>query len=121
MVKPLCRGVCFKTMEREKIIRRIYDLAFALISIPKEIESAKKLEDMFVHAFEKSKLRIFPEHMSGFDAANYSALLEQEEVDFLRDRVLSRMSEHKERANRMQQEFIAEIRELLNQLEEIEL
>ena len=108
-------------MEREKIIRRIYDLAFALMSTPKEIESAKKLEDMFVYAFEKSKLRIFPEHMSGFDAANYSALLEQEEVDFLRDRVMSRMSEHKERANRMQQEFIADIRELLNQLEEIEL
>lgn len=108
-------------MEREKIIRRIDDLAFALASIPKGIENEKKLENVFVHAFEKSKLRIFPEDMSGFDATNYSALLEQEEVDFLRDRVLSRMSEHKERANRMQQELIAEIRELLNQLEEIEL
>ena len=108
-------------MEREEIVKTLYNLVSSLKLIPQKVEKAKGLEEMFKYAFKNNKLRVFPGNVCGFDADDFSTLLEQEEVDFLRERVLSRISKHREHANCQQKEIITEIRKLLDQLEEIEI
>ena len=108
-------------MNRDEVINTLRERVTFLRNIPLHVDYANKLKEAFAKAFEKNSIAIYPGYINGYDALNHNEMLKEDEVEFLRERVLSRLTNKKDKANQLQKETIGEIRELLNQLEGMEI
>lgn len=108
-------------MNREEVIQTLWERVSYLKNIPLHVRHAERLKEVFANAFENNSIAIYPGYINGYEALNQNEMLQEDEVEFLRDRVLSRLKTKDEKARQLQKETIDEIRELLNQLEGMEI
>ena len=108
-------------MSRDEVINTIWERVTYLKNIPLHVDHTSRLKEAFAKAFEQNCVAIYPGYINGCSAINQNEMLKEEEIEYLRERVMSRLTSKKEYADQLQKETIAEIRELLSQLEEMDI
>lgn len=95
MVKPLCRGVCFKNMDSTiKNLEEVCDTLQGILEKYRRLDSSFNKEEFFLNAFDRKEIYIIPVPIQeDYNARFWQVALTEEEIGLIKESVLRRLSD----------------------------